>query len=280
MACFVLGGASRPDVIQQAIIRPLAILFSVSLLCFAPQINWRLIRWPGGLLLALAALLVIQLVPLPYSVWTSIPGREVAVSVMQQIDKVGAWHGLSLTPDRTINSLFSLTVPGAMLLAMASLDRRDRRLILPTLIVAVVINMLLGFLQLVQGRFYIYRITNLGSAVGFFANRNHNAALIAGLLPLLGCVAIWPVHKHATRQMLYTISAGLIALSLLAILAIGSRWGLALGAVGLLSAIAVAWRDLRRIFERQPKGVAHHAAGHGALSAARNGRDSCIGRAR
>ena len=247
LAVFVLGGASRADVFQHAILRPLAIVLAVSIMCFAPRIDWCAIRWPGGFLLALAVLMIVQLVPLPYSWWTALPGRELARQALEQIGQGGTAHGLSLTPDQTLNSLFALTVPAATLLAMASLDLRDRRLVLPWLAGAILVNMLFGFLQLVQSRFYFYSITNLGSAVGFFANRNHNAALIAAVLPLLACLATWPVRKRGSRPMLLLIAAGISVLAVLAVLSIGSRWGLAVAAVGLVWALVVARRDLAQL---------------------------------
>lgn len=255
MACFVLGGASRVDVVQHALLRPLAIILAVAILAFAPRIDWRAIRWPGGLLLALAVLIVLQLVPLPYAWWAGLPGRDLARSALSLTDADGAAHGLSLTPDQTLNSLFALSVPAATLLAMAALGPRERRIVLPWLVGGMVASMLFGFLQLVQGRLYLYEVTNLGSAVGFFANRNHNAALIAASLPLLACLATWPVRKPGTRPVLWLVSAGTMVLALLAVLSIGSRWGLAVAAVGLVWALLVAWRELGQWLARSSKPV-------------------------
>ncbi len=253
ITCFVLGGASRADVVQHALMRPIAIALALGVVCFAPRIDWRAIRWPAGLLIALALLMIVQLIPLPYSWWTALPGRESARMTMELIGAEGTAHAISLTPDRTLNSLFALAIPAASLISMASLGARERRLVLIWLVGAVMINMLLGFLQLVQGSFYLYDITNMGSAVGFFANRNHNAALIAAALPLLGCLATWPLRKHGARPVLWLFAAGLSVLAMLAILAIGSRWGLVIAAMGLAWGGVVIWRDLREVMSRQPK---------------------------
>ena len=255
VACFLLGGASRSDVIQHALLRPLALVLAVTVICFVPRIDWRAISWPGCLLLALGALMVVQLIPLPWSVWTSLPARDLAQAALELTGQDNVAHAWSFTPDRTLNSLFALTVPMAMLTAMAALGTRQRRLVLVFLVGAIMLNMLMGFLQLVQGRFYFYDVTNLGSAVGFFANRNHNAALIAASLPMLACIATWPVRKPSTRPVLWLVAGGLAVLSLLAILSIGSRWGLAMAAVGLVWALIVAWRDLAQWVSRQSKAI-------------------------
>ena len=256
-ACLLLGGASRHDVVQHALLRPLAIMLAVGILCFAPRIDWRAIRWPGTLLLALALIMLVQLVPLPWSWWTALPGRELARAAMGLIGATGAAHELSLTPDRTLNSLFALSVPAAVLLAMAALDPADRHAVLPWLAGAVVASMLLGLAQLVglSDRLYLYRITNLGSAVGFFANRNHNAALIAAALPLAACLATWPLRNARRRPILLLLASGTIALALLAILSIGSRWGLVLAVLGLAWALVIAWPQLRQgLGRRSPLG--------------------------
>lgn len=253
--CFLCGGSSRGDVLQLVLLRPIAIAWTICILCLAPNIDWRSVRWPGGLLLTLAAVMVLQLVPLPFSWWTAMPGREQAREALVLTGQTGTMHGWSLMPDRTLNSLFALTVPAAIILSMAALGIADRRALLPWLAGAIAANMLLGFLQLIVGgggHFRPFSTTDMETAVGFFANRNHGAVLIAAGIPLAACLATWPVRQPARRTLLKIVSIGGMVLALLAILAIGSRSGLAMAVLGLAWAMVVAWQDLRRGFMRQP----------------------------
>jgi O-antigen ligase len=165
-------------------------------------------------------------------------------------------HGWSLMPDRTLNSLMSLSVPAAMIVNLAALGQRDRRALLPWLLGAIGANMLLGFLQLIVGgggRFRPFITSDMETAVGFFANRNHGAVLIAAAIPLAACLATWRLQQPARRAALQLIIVGSVIMALLAVLAIGSRSGLIMAVVGVLCAIAVAWQDLRRGFTRRSK---------------------------
>lgn len=256
MFCFILGGSSRADVVQLALLRPVAIIWAACILCFASNLDWRLVRWPGGLLLALAALMILQLVPLPFGWWTAMPGRENARSAMILTGQAGAMHGWSLMPDRTLNSLFSLAVPSAMILNLAALDQKDRRALLPWVGGAIAANMLLGFVQLIVGgggRFRPFDTTDMEAAVGFFANRNHSAVLIAAALPLAACLATLRLKTPARKAALQLVIAGAMVMALLAVFAIGSRSGLAMAAVGLGWAVIVAWQELRRAYLRRSR---------------------------
>lgn len=209
-------------------------------------------------MLALAAIMLLQLMPLPFSWWTAMPGRELARDALTLTGQAGAAHGWSLTPDRTLNSLFSLAVPAAMIMTMAALNPRERRLLLPWLLGAIAANVLLGLLQLLvggAGRFRPFAITNMDSAVGFFANRNHSAVLLAAALPLAACLTTWPLRRPASRTALRLVAAGGVVLALLAILAAGSRAGLAMAVVGLAWAAILLWPDMRRGFARQTPAV-------------------------
>src|SRR3546814_18783044 len=62
----------------------------------------------------------------------------------------------------------------------------------------------LGLAQVIgprDGPLYLYEITNNGSAVGLFANRNHQAALLACLFPMLAVYASID-HPSAERMRL------------------------------------------------------------------------------
>ena len=86
------------------------------------------------------------------------------------------------------------------------------------------------------GALYLYEITNETSAVGFFANRNHQALMLACLFPLLGAFAVLPRRDGVPRPMRFWVAlTGAIALVPL-VLATGSRAGAVLSLVGLLLA--------------------------------------------
>src|SRR3989344_877588 len=96
-------------------------------------------------------------------------------------------------------------------------------------------------LSAAQGPFYFYRITNNGVSVGLFANRNHQAAFLAAMFPLIA--ANLSLFKGKPEQLFFqraiAIAGGLLLVPL--ILMTGSRAGLAVGVIGMAS----AWWVLR-----------------------------------
>jgi O-antigen ligase len=81
-----------------------------------------------------------------------------------------------------------------------------------------------------------YAITNPGSSVGFFANRNHYAALLYSAVPF---AAAWALALAADRtRRLGAVTCGLTIAALLLGLAMAwSRAGIALGLFGLILSI-------------------------------------------
>ena len=93
---------------------------------------------------------------------------------------------------------------------------------------------------------YFYANTNVGRAVGFFANADHNAAFLYSTIPFVVAWAIGLVIDHRRNR---AIGLSFLALLILAIIigltATQSRAGLALLFVASLSGILLAWRHGR-----------------------------------
>jgi O-antigen ligase len=221
------------------IVRIAAVIFIALAVVMEPAKDWQAVRIPALIVAMAIALVVLQLVPLPPALWTLLPGRETAEKVSMVTGAPLPWRPLSLTPDLSLNTLLSLLPPAAAVVGMASIDRGERFRLLPVLLIGGAASAIVGLVQLTSGDFYLYRITNPGYPVGFFANRNHQASLIAILLPML---AIYARHKgqderaNRFRPALAVVSG--IAL-LPFVLANGSRAGLGLALAGLIAALAL-----------------------------------------
>lgn len=242
VALLFAGGASRYDEDLQILVRLAAIVaIAASLwpLDFAP-----LRRRPG---LAVAAgvvwlLVALHLVPLPPDLWARLPGHEVYAKIAAEAGVVG-WRPLSLTPDLTLNALFALLPATAAGLCALYLDHRSRLRLAGGVVLAACVSGALGLAQLALGgeALRLYRETSLDSAVGLFANRNHQAVFLACALPLVGAVAVAGARETENLGRVLTVALPVVAFLLLALVAAQSRMGLLLGAVGLLGAAAV-WR--------------------------------------
>lgn len=153
------------------------------------------------------ALPLIQLVPLPPSLWTALPGRILIVETFQLMGAPLTWWPLSLDPQATMLSFLALLPAIAIFLAVLLLDEAERASLTLVVLFAAVAGVLLGLVQLVQGAaspLRFFAITNLDSTTGFFANRNHNAAMFYCALPF---AAAWAHHSLATRRRSYLVAA-------------------------------------------------------------------------
>jgi O-antigen ligase len=236
---FFTGGGSRADIKSLIVLRPAAVAFCGIGLWRLKWEHVKAYRFLFGMAAAIFALVLSHLIPLPPSVWGALPGRE----IITEIDKVAelgeVWRPISMVPSATWNALYSLFVPLAVLLLGAQLTREERFKLLPWVLGLGLFSGFWGILQVVgapDGPLYLYNVTNNGSAVGLFSNRNHQAIFLASLFPML---AVYSSSVRSSEKanfgLLLAIGAGIVLVPLLLIT--GSRAGLLLGLGGLLSAM-------------------------------------------
>jgi O-antigen ligase len=243
MLLLFFGGASRVDVVGQAIVRVAAVIVLAS---GAMQINregWLRVKVPLMFMALLACTISVQLVPLPPGIWSSLPGRSVYSAPLAAIGADQAWRAASLTPDRTLNSLLALLPPAAALVTCCLLSKRFQSFLLTLLLVAIAFSTLLGVFQIATGGPYLYAVTNKGSAVGSFANRNHAALFLALAFPLMMAWLLQSEREHRRPgfRTWVALSAGIAIIPIL--LVIGSRGGLLLGGVGIVLALLIEYRS-------------------------------------
>jgi len=237
---FFTGGGSRDDIQSLLFLRPAAVLFCAYALTVKAPDQWKGRMHPLSLLCALSALMVFQLIPLPPSIWTELPERQIFAEIADLAGIEQPWRPLTLSPSRTLNSLFSLAVPIAAMMLYLNVDREHRRRTVPVFIVLIAISAMWAILQVIgpgRGPLYLYRITNFGSGVGLFANRNHQAMMLACSITMLGWFAgsLKPYAPQAALKFYASIAAIFVFVPL--ILITGSRAGLLLMVPALMVAL-------------------------------------------
>lgn len=235
---FFSGGASRGDAQSQLLIRIVSIVAGAVALVGISRSNLARVRAPL-IFIALAALSVaVQLIPLPPALWFGLPGRLAFDELARLANVADVWRPISLTPDLTVSSLLALLPAAATILLFARLPGRDSRRLLVPLIVLVMVSGLVGLLQLSSGMrsLYLYRITNVGTAVGLFANRNHQGVLLAMVLPMLAVFAALR-NRTGSEVWKFWLAIGLSVFVIPLILVTGSRAALILALIG----IAAGW---------------------------------------
>lgn len=199
-------------------------------------------RWLLTGLAVFILLAILYLVPIPPGFWHSLAGRQEVAASDIETGLQAIWRPSTLTPDNGWNALASFSAPLAVVLLGIQLDRENLYRLVPLVIGCGAASGLFGLLQMigsVDSSLYFYRITNHGSAVGLFANRNHAAVLLASLFPILAAfasVSAGSADQQKSRQLI-AVSIGLVLIPLLLIT--GSRSGLLVGLIGLAGAAAI-----------------------------------------
>ena len=209
----------------------------------APGLSW--------LLIALTALVLVHLLPLPPSVWTSLPGRVTLVEGYRMLGDPLPWLPLSLDPARARATALGLLPGVCALLLILRAPATSYFPLAVTFVVAAISSIVLGIGQVTGGPaspLYLYRITNSDSAVGFFANANHFATLLLITIPLIAACAL---HVQAQRPELpraYILAgaAGAASFVVLGIFIIGSLAGVLLAGPVLLASAALMRRGQPR----------------------------------
>lgn len=186
-------------------------------------------KWLLGGFAATAILALTHVIPMPPALWQSLPGRDELLEIEKLAGLKDVWRPLTLAPMNGWHALVSLFAPLAILLWGIQLNRDDRYRLLPLMIGLAALSGFIGLLQVIgdpQGSLYFYRITNNGSAVGLFANRNHAATLLACLLPMLAVYASAYEGSDGSQSSRKMIAASIAIVLVPLILVTGSRSGL------------------------------------------------------
>ena len=221
-------------------------------------------RLPPVAWLAAVPLLLplVQLLPLPEGLW-SLPAarRELAAELAAAgVDPATRW---SLVPLATERALVWLLPAAALFLSTLQLQAGSRTVMLQLVVAGAAASAVLGLAQLAGGpesALRLYAQTNPTEAVGFFANRNHLASLLAVSLPLVVVgTAVWYSRcEELDARALFglAVGAGLVALMILGIAISRSRAGLLLGMLALLGSLPIVLALRRRRGTRRALAVA------------------------
>lgn len=255
-ALALLGGSARPDPVQNVVLRPLAALLLIPALTRLRADDFAGLRVPLALGGAMVVWMIVQIVPLPPSLWQALPGRDLVAGLDQLVGIDGVWRPIALAPFRALDSLLAMLVPVAALLLALAARVRTRTILLAVAGLGAG-NAALGILQVVGGPrspFHLYALTNRGAATGLFANENHATVFAAVVLLVLARLAVAataePSESLPVRARLALLPVYLLVL--LGVLISGSRAGLACAVLAMMAGGLMLWADWRS--RQQPAG--------------------------
>jgi hypothetical protein len=192
---------------------------------------------------------VIQLIPLPPSIWQAFPGRAIEVQSLKVALADQSWMPMSMAPARTFASLLAMICPVLLLLQVSRLSEPGRNWICATVAGVGGISLLLGMLQLSHTgglEWSLYSQFSTGFLVGFQANRNAEADLL--LIAMLAFGALVTVRFADRAHHGITMTSLLLGLAafLVGVFMTGSRTGIALSLLALGFLAVMIWPTLRR----------------------------------
>lgn len=186
-------------------------------------------------LIGIAALPLLQLVPLPPGLWQQLPGQELRIGTLSLAGLADSWQPLSVEPAST--ALVALMAVGFVVLTvlLLRLDDRAFRRMLIVAVGVVAAGIAVGLLQVVSGGAPHLQIGRSSpNMLGFLANKNHMALVIACGIVLAGLIVA--PELLGVRRSRVAVGAA-TAFALVCIVTTNSRAGLALG--GLAAAVVL-----------------------------------------
>ena len=172
VACLLLGGGTRVGFLSDALLELFALPCIAVLLWRVRDahlsLSARVLVWGS---FALISWPLLQLIPLPPSLWVALPGRDQVLTSLHLLGTDLPWRPVSLAPEQSGLTILSLLAPFGVLLGTLQLSLRERRHLSVILLVVGMVSVAIGLLQVAQGpssplRFFDF--TNPTEAVGFF----------------------------------------------------------------------------------------------------------------
>lgn len=240
---FFTGGSTWDSEYQLMLLRPAALLVAgCAILTLQREHITR--HWVVcALFLAALLLTAAHLVPLPYAWWSAMPGRDIIVAIDQVAGLGEINRPLSMSPDATWNALYALSVPIAVLLLAVQLNVDGHKRILLLLLGLAALSGLFGLLQAGGSNITFYPEQSPTS--GLFANRNHQGALLALLVPMAAAVGAMGFNGRVSQFASVATAPAMVFITIPLLLVTGSRSAIVVAAVGLIFAVLI-WSSVRQ----------------------------------
>lgn len=238
---FFTGGSSWISEPQLMVLRPAAlVLAALGVLTFRLEhLTGYWVVW--ALFLGALGLTVLHLVPMPFEWWSKLPGRGIIVEIDEVVGLGKIWRPLSMSPDSTLHALLALSVPFAVLLLAVQLTDRQQQYMLGLVLGLAGLSGAVGLLQASGSQIEFYPLSTPVS--GLFANRNHQGALLAMIIPMAAAASLLTFGGKVNLMVRTFLALGMAIIAVPLIIVTGSRSALVVLALGLVFAGLIwSWR--------------------------------------
>lgn len=213
------------------------------------------------LIALILAVPLFALIPLPDTVWSTLPGRDIYMPVMQSVSDAdtGFFKSISLAGGATEYALWTLLPPLVVYIATVNLPRRHLYTLVYVVLAIAAFQAILGLMQYGAGPKspLHFGSSNANTATGTWLNRDHYAGFLEMVFPVALALLAATVgmnrkkghQKSSWRKKLAfmstvkgsqaTIFAFILILMILALIFTKSRAGVGLAMVGLFISMFV-----------------------------------------
>ena len=196
-------------------------------------------RWAMALMAAILILPLLQLVPLPPSVWQALPGRELPAQIDASLG-LNIWRPLTLDIEGTVRAVLSLIPACVIFAACLRLHTAERGKLLLIVGAFALVNAVLGIAQLATGGSMTpYPSSHLGYPIGLFVNRNHNAVFLLLAMPVVAALAARRMQGADSKIPYIVGTLALLTIIGVVVIATTSRMALALLPLALVGSLAL-----------------------------------------
>lgn len=243
------GGSSRVDAPPLIAVRMAAVLAIAALILPAKLDQLRDYARATMLVLVAMAVLAVELVPMPSDWWLAMPGHALYAGSAEAAGIAQPWRPWSLMPDGTIESLISLLVAVAALLAAVWAPEGWVARLPLVLMTLAGTSAVLAMFQIAGGmesplRWYPVMDNDVGT--GFLANRNHQGLLMSLGIPTATWWAIATPGIRGNRPATLMVGASVIFLCAIGAIITQSRAAILWVAIALALSGLMAMPSLAR----------------------------------
>ena len=121
-------------------------------------------------------------------------------------------------------------------------SERERLWLTSMVVLAALVSIMIGGLQIAggdQSPLYFYYPTNLGSAVGLFSNRNHQAALLIAALPFAALWVAFGSKSERFKVPLIVAAVSFLLVAIIGLVIVRSRAGVFMLAPSLVASLII-----------------------------------------
>lgn len=239
LALFLMGGSSRDDVQSLIFLNPVMITCCGAALLTLRRQHLNEKKW--FLICFVFVFLTTSIYSTLLSTKSPFDGFGILASSPTIAGALGSSNGPFIRSISSWQPIFFLFAPFSVFLFAIQLSLDELKLTLPLAVAVGTISGVIGVLQLAggtNGPLYFYDVSNRGSAVGFFANRNHAAVFLACLFPMLAVLtANVRMTKAARNNILQLTAVTILVIMIPLILVTGSRSGLLTAVLAVIGSV-------------------------------------------